>query len=226
VRDPIRRRIPTLCASLVVLGFIGGGASASTARNASRAYVFSSSVSPVTDATVKSTWRPGCPVGPTDLRLVHLSYIGFDGTEHQGEIVVNRTVVGAVVTVFRQLFAKRFPIRSMEPEDAFNGSDPASMAADNTSGFNCRYAVAPGPKTWSVHAYGEAIDVNPVENPYVEGGVVQPSSGKRFLNRSDDRPGMAVPGGTLNKAFASVGWFWGGRWTASPDYQHFSSTGG
>jgi hypothetical protein len=100
------------------------------------------------------------------------------------------------------------------------------MAADNTSAFNCRYAVAPGPKQWSVHAYGEAVDVNPVENPYLEGGKVRPSAGKPYLARSRVRPGMAVAGGKLVQAFALVGWQWGGRWTGSPDYQHFSSTGG
>jgi hypothetical protein len=100
------------------------------------------------------------------------------------------------------------------------------MAADNTSAFNCRYAVAPGPKQWSVHAYGEAIDVNTVENPYLEGGVVMPAAGRRYLDRSRYRAGMAVAGGTLVEAFAAAGWQWGGRWSGSPDYQHFSLTGG
>ena len=76
-----------------------------------------------------------------------------------------------MLDVFRRLYAERFPIRRMVPEDAYGGSDPKSMDADNTSGFNCRYAVAPGPPQWSAHAYGEAIDVNPVENPYLEGGL-------------------------------------------------------
>jgi hypothetical protein len=114
----------------------------------------------------------------------------------------------------------------MIPESHFKGSDPASMAADNTSGFNCRFAVANGASVWSVHAFGEAIDVNPVQNPYVFNGVAQPVAGKAYLNRRDIRPGMAVIGGTLNNAFASVGWRWGGRWTDSPDFQHFSATGG
>jgi hypothetical protein len=100
------------------------------------------------------------------------------------------------------------------------------MAADNTSGFNCRFAVSPGPPQWSVHAFGEAIDVNPVENPYLEGGAVQPPAGAAYLTRSLVRPGMAMPGGQLVEAFAAVGWAWGGRWSAAPDYQHFSLTGG
>ena len=141
-------------------------------------------------------------------------------------MVVNATVVTAVVRVFATLYDKRFPIHMMVPEAVFEGKDPSSMAADNTSGFNCRYAVTTGPKQWSVHAYGEAIDVNPVQNPYVFNGAAQPVAGQAYVNRSDVRPGMAEPGGVLNDAFASVGWFWGGRWSASPDYQHFSSTGG
>ncbi|TML52642.1 MAG: M15 family metallopeptidase [Actinobacteria bacterium] len=104
--------------------------------------------------------------------------------------------------------------------------DERSLEHDNTTGFNCRYAVAPGPKRWSVHAYGLAIDVDPVENPYVEGGRVHPRAGRAFLDRSHVRPGMAVWGGTLVRAFAAVGWRWGGRWTSAPDYQHFSRTGG
>ena len=100
------------------------------------------------------------------------------------------------------------------------------MAADNTSGFNCRYAVANGTPEWSVHAYGEAIDVNPVQNPYVFNGVAEPVAGHAYVNRLDVRPGMAEAGGALNSAFASVGWLWGGRWTDSPDFQHFSATGG
>ena len=183
-------------------------------------------VSVVDAAQLPSTWRPGCPVGPAELRMLHLGYVGFDGRQHVGTMVVAAPVVDQVIAVFRQLDEARFPIRTMVPEDAFGGKDPESMAADNTSGFNCRYAVAPGPPAWSAHAYGEAIDVDPVENPYLEGGQVQPSAGAAYLNRSDVRPGMAVPGGALVLAFASVGWHWGGRWTANPDYQHFSSTGG
>jgi hypothetical protein len=180
----------------------------------------------VTARELGASWHAGCPVGPAQLRLVRLSYVGFDGRAHTGSLVVNRAVVGQVERVFARLYAARFPIRSMRPVSAFGGSDPHSMAADNTSAFNCRTAVAPGPKQWSVHAYGEAIDVNTVENPYVEGGAVLPAAGRRYLDRGSYRPGMAVPGGTLVTAFASVGWQWGGRWTGSPDYQHFSLTGG
>jgi D-alanyl-D-alanine carboxypeptidase len=187
---------------------------------------FASSTSPVTAADVPYTWRPGCPVGPASLRMLHLRYWGFDGKAHMGRMVVNESVVPDVVTVFRALYDKRFPIKEMVPEDAYHGNDNVAAAADDTSGFNCRYAVAAGPPRWSVHAYGEAIDVNDVQNPYVDGNTIIPPAGAAYLNRNDVRPGMAVPGGELVEAFASVGWYWGGRWAATPDYQHFSLTGG
>jgi hypothetical protein len=181
---------------------------------------------PVTAAQLGRSWRPGCPVRPAELRILRVSYVGFDGRTHTGSIVVNRRVTRDVTVVFSRLYAARFPIHRMRPVAAYGGSDTRSMAADNTSGFNCRYAVAPGPKSWSVHAYGEAIDVNTIENPYVEGGRVLPPAGRAYTNRARARRGMAVAGGVLVRAFASVGWLWGGRWSASPDWQHFSRTGG
>ncbi|HVW90569.1 MAG TPA: M15 family metallopeptidase [Gaiellaceae bacterium] len=180
----------------------------------------------VTARQLGASWHPGCPVGPAQLRTVTVSYVGFDGRAHTGSLVVNRAVVRDVEAVFRRLYEARFPIRHMTPVARYGGSDTRSMAADNTSAFNCRYAVAPGPKQWSVHAYGEAIDVNTVENPYLEGGRVLPPAGRAFTDRGRYRKGMAVAGGVLVRAFASVGWLWGGRWAGSPDWQHFSKTGG
>jgi hypothetical protein len=165
-------------------------------------------------------------VAPGKLRSIRLSYVGFDGKAHTGKIIVNARVVRRVIKVFTILYRARFPIRRMEPVDVFHGSDPRSMAADNTSGFNCRRAVASGPPQWSMHAYGLAIDVNTVQNPYVEAGAgVQPPAGAAYLNRSDHRPGMAYRGGVLVSAFRSIGWGWGGYWSGSPDYQHFSVNG-
>jgi hypothetical protein len=187
---------------------------------------FRDSSAPVSAALLGGSYRLGCPVPPSQLRVVSLSYVGFDGRSHQGAIVVNATVVPAVVRVFARLYAERFPIRRMEPIAVYGGSDDRSMAADNTSGFNCRYAVSAGAKQWSEHAYGEAIDVDPLENPYVFEGAVLPPRGRRYLDRGDVRPGMAVRGGQLVLAFAAVGWQWGGRWPGSPDYQHFSENGG
>jgi hypothetical protein len=187
---------------------------------------FTHSEARVTRAQLGASWHAGCPVAPSRLRLLGLRYWGFDGKPHTGSLVVHADVAREVVTVFARLYAVRFPVRRMRPVDAYGASDERSMAADNTSAFNCRYAVAPGPRRWSVHATGKAIDVNPVENPYVEGGKVRPAAGEAYLNRARVRKGMAVRGGPLVRAFADVGWSWGGRWAGTPDYQHFSATGG
>jgi hypothetical protein len=199
----------------------------SPAPAAPRWPAFSATVSgPLTPEDVPFSWRPGCPVPPGQLRAIRLPYAGFDGRAHTGEIIVNASVVAQVIKVFRILYRARFPIAGMEPVDAYHGSDPRSMAADNTSGFNCRYADAPGPPQWSMHAYGLAIDVNTVQNPYLEPGLpAQPPAGAAYADRSDIRPGMAYPGGILVSAFSSVGWGWGGYWAGSPDYQHFSVNG-
>jgi hypothetical protein len=178
----------------------------------------------VSAADLPHTWRVGCPVGPSALRAVTLRFYGFDGRAHDGVLVVAASASTGVVAVFRQLYAERFPIRRMVPVDAYGGSDDRSVAADNTAGFNCRKAVTTGPASWSMHAYGLAIDVNPVENPYIEGGRVIPPAGSAFVNRSRVRPGMATAGKTVVAAFAARGWRWGGRWSA-PDYQHFSTNG-
>jgi hypothetical protein len=187
---------------------------------------FHASSAPVTAAELGASWHPGCPVGPSQLRTVRVSYVGFDGRAHTGTLVVNSAVVADTETVFRRLYVVRFPIKRIEPIARYGGSDTRSMAVDNTSAFNCRYAVASGPKRWSVHAFGEAIDVNTIENPYVLGGKVLPPAGRPYVDRSRYRKGMATANGVLVRAFASVGWLWGGRWTASPDWQHFSKTGG
>lgn len=178
----------------------------------------------VTAADLPSSWRPGCPVGPEDLRQIQLSYWGFDDQAHTGVLVVHATEVEAMTDVFRRLYERRFPIRRIEPIDVYGGSDEASTAADNTAAFNCRNAVASGPPQWSAHAYGRAIDVNPLENPYILNGKVLPPEGAPYVDRTNVRPGMAVRGGELVNAFAASGWSWGGVWV-NPDYQHFSATG-
>jgi D-alanyl-D-alanine carboxypeptidase len=186
---------------------------------------FVARVERVAAADLPFSWHSGCPVGPAQLRRVRLSYVGFDRRRHLGALVVNASVVPQVAVVFRTLYRARFPIRRIQPIDAYHGSDDRSAAADNTSAFNCRRAVTAGPKSWSMHAYGEAIDVNDVENPYLEGARVIPPAGKAYVDRTKVRPGMAVAGGVLVRAFASVGWGWGGQFAGTPDYQHFSTNG-
>jgi hypothetical protein len=186
---------------------------------------FRASVSAVRWSDLRHSYRVGCPVAPRQLRLVRVSYWDFDRRSRRGSLVVNRRVTEDVISVFRRLYRARFPIRRMVPVSAYRGSDDASMADDNTSAFNCRAAVGSTTGAWSTHAYGLAIDVNPVENPYLLRGRPLPPAGRRYLDRAHVRPGMAVEGGVLVRAFESVGWKWGGRWGGSPDYQHFSSPG-
>ena len=162
---------------------------------------------------------------PTQLRALQLSYWGFDGQAHTGSMVVNTSVVSSIIDVFATLYNARFPISEMVPVSAYGGDDNAAAAADDTSGFNCRLAVASGPPQWSMHAYGEAVDVNDVQNPYVDGSTVIPPAGAAYLDRGDVRPGMALTGGTLVQAFAAAGWYWGGDWMGTRDYQHFSING-
>jgi hypothetical protein len=170
------------------------------------------------------SWHDGCPVSLDDLRLLKLSYYNFKGRVRSGSLIVNKDAVPAIKSVFRQLFAAKFPIKRMVLIDYYGGSDFRSIEADNTSAFNCRNVA--GTSRWSQHAYGRAIDVNPIENPYVyaSGASSHKDSGP-YLNRSTYQDGMAVEGGVLVKAFDSVGWSWGGRWSGEKDYQHFSSTG-
>jgi hypothetical protein len=187
---------------------------------------FTHSTSRVTAAELTRSWHRACPVAPAGLRRLRVSHWGFDGRVHNGTLVVNERAVTPLVRVFARLYAARFPVRRMRPIDAYGGSDERSLAADNTAAFNCRYVIGPGPRRWSAHAYGLAIDVNPVENPYLESGRVHPRAGRAYLDRSRVRPGMAVAAGVLVRSFAAVGWSWGGRWRGSPDYQHFSAGGG
>ena len=160
----------------------------------------------------------------SSLRLITVTFHGFDGRAHDGRLVVSAHVAPGVVKVFRTLYEGGYPIRRMVPIDAYGNDDDRSLAADNTAGFNCRNVA--GTSRWSMHASGEAIDINPVENPYLEGGRVRPAAGKAYLDRTRARPGMAAEGGELVGAFSAAGWSWGGRWSGSPDYQHFSVTGG
>jgi len=184
---------------------------------------FAVTVHGVTAAQLAKSWHRGCPVGPTGLRMVTVTAWGFDGSVHRGQVVVNRDAVPAVIRVMRRLFALHYPIRRMRPVSAYGADDHRSMAADNTSAFNCRFVS--GTSNWSQHAYGRAIDLNPLENPYVDGGHVSPPGGRRFADRRLHVKGLVHDGDAVVRAFATAGWGWGGHWSGAKDYQHFSATG-
>jgi hypothetical protein len=170
------------------------------------------------------SWRPGCPVGLDQLRLLTVNHWGFDGEVHRGRLVVHRDEAGEMLAAMRSLFRLHYPIRQMRLVDAYGADDHRSMDADNTSAFNCRFVA--GTSTWSEHAYGRALDLNPRENPYVTAsGYVSPPAGAPYADRSQHAPGLVHRGGPVVRAFAAVGWEWGGNWAWPKDYQHFSAGG-
>jgi hypothetical protein len=190
------------------------------------AAAFATTVAPITPGTVArmaSSWRPGCPVPLADLRLVTVTHWGFDGRPHQGELVVHADHAEAIGAVFAELFEAGFPIEQVRLVDEFGGDDNRSMAANNTSAFNCRRAT--GSARWSEHAFGRAVDINPVQNPYLtRGGAVLPPAGGGFTDRTSTVQGLITAEGSVVAAFRRIGWRWGGAWP-NPDYQHFSATG-
>ena len=213
-----RAAVATVVA-LLVLAVIASASVVVPAR-ASSLPPYRSTMRTATKADVALSWHPGCPVGPGSLRVLRLTYLGFDGRAHTGTLVVSAKVASDVRYAFRRLYEKRFPIRGMKRVDLYGGSDNRSMAADNTSAFNCRKAVQAGPATWSNHAYGVAVDINPRENPYVLGGKVLPPAGSAYLNRSSKAKGVIHARGPVVGVFSSLGFRWGGVWS-NPDYQHF-----
>ena len=222
----MRERLPVLVVVLLGVLLWGGAASGLGAGSGAppfRAVVRALSATERAEMT-PSVWRAGCPVALSDLRHVSLPYIGFGERARRGALVVNASAADAVVAIFRELYRARFPIRRMRPIEAYGGDDFASIEADNTSAFNCRPAT--GSSRWSNHAYGLAVDINPIENPYVSGGRTSHPASRPYLDRSRVRPGMAVAGGPLVDAFDARGWGWGGRWSGTLDYQHFSQNGG
>ncbi|WP_234392192.1 M15 family metallopeptidase [Streptomyces sp. WM6378] len=182
------------------------------------------SVSDVPAAKLGRSWHPGCPVPPSGLRLIQMNHWGFDGRVHPGELVVGEQAVAPLLYVFERAFEAHFPIRQMQVMAEFDGDDVAAMAADNTSAFNCR-SVTGDPTQVSQHSYGDAVDINTLENPYVDvNDVVYPSAGAVFLDRNRHDKGMIHRGDAISTAMREIGWLWGGRWSP-PDYQHFSANG-
>jgi hypothetical protein len=175
-------------------------------------------------------WHQGCPVGLSDLRVLTVSHWGFDGRRHTGRLIVNRTATRPLARVFGQLYRLHFPIHHMRLADVYGPSRGRPRDGDLSGSFECREAV-PSPCTggtgtgsWSMHAYGLAVDLNPVENPYVGCGQSRDPTAKLYRDRSRHRRGMVTR--RVIQAFGSIGWGWGGSWSGNTkDYMHFSSTG-
>lgn len=171
----------------------------------------------------RSTWRAECPVKATDLEWIRLTFWGFDHRRHTGELLANRSATDALVAAFRKLYEARFPIEEMRITTKAELDAPPTGDGNDTGAFVCRPTV--GSTSFSQHAYGLAVDVNPFQNPYHKGDLVLPELASSYLDRSWERPGMILAGGPVVRAFASVGWTWGGTWHSLKDLQHFSANG-
>jgi len=177
---------------------------------------------------VGRSWHSGCPVPIEDLRHVGVSYWDFHGEVRTGPLAVNEMVAHDILWVFRRLFRAKFPIKRIvlppkyrppRPQDYWN-KHPTSP----TGAFNCRPAT--GSTSLSHHSYGWAIDINPLQNPYVRSdGTVLRHIAKPYRDRSLHRKGMIHEGDIVVRSFARIGWEWGGHWRTLKDYMHFSLTG-
>ena len=176
---------------------------------------------------VGRNWHPGCPVGIQDLRHVHVSYWDFHGSVQQGPLIVHEDVAADVLWVFRRLFRAGFPIHRIDLPPRYRPPRPEDRLSTRnlTSAFNCRPATG-NPGSLSHHSYGWAVDINPLQNPYVRSdGSVLRRAVRPYLERTLRRQGMIHPGDVVVRSFARIGWTWGGDWRTLKDYMHFSLTG-
>lgn len=178
-----------------------------------------------------TTWRAGCPVPLSDLRLLRFNHVGLDGEIERGRMVVNASVAEDVLWVFRRLFEARFAMKRVDLAREFDRSrweERRHSRRSVTASFNCRVVITPaGPgTTFSQHSYGLAIDINPLQNPYVRSdGWVRNRFARPYVDRSKDLAGMIHDGDVVVRSFAAIGWAWGGRWSGGKDYMHFSLAG-
>jgi hypothetical protein len=185
---------------------------------------YHSTVSAVPAAVLaRSTWQAACPVPSSALAYLTMSFRGFDGRAHTGEMLVNASIATKVTQVFGALFAEKFPIEEMRVTTNAEQAAPPTGDGNDTADFVCRPAV--GQTNWSSHAYGLAVDVNPFCNPYHKGAEVVPELASAYLDRGYVRPGMILPGDATVRAFTAIGWTWGGIWTSPQDLMHFSANG-
>ncbi len=171
-----------------------------------------------------NSYGSGAKISMDELNYVRVLYYGFDGQTHQGELIVSRLVSGDILEIFSELYDKHYPIAKMTLIDAYKGDDEASMADNNTSAFNWRNVGGSG--TLSMHAYGLAVDINPLMNPVVmtkpDGTqTIRPPAGEAYSDRNAKIQGLIMKGDVCYEAFISRGWQWGGDFASMKDYQHF-----
>lgn len=183
---------------------------------------FEPTVDPAPDEVVaRSTWDEACPVALADLRYVTVPFWGFDGEVHTGELLLHADAVDAVLAGFQVLFDRRFPIEEMRITTPAELDAPPTGDGNNTGAFVCRATRGSG--SWSDHAYGRAVDINPFHNPYVKGDLVLPELASTYADRSNLRPGMLTEDDVAG--FTGAGWGWGGLWQSLKDHMHLSASG-
>lgn len=170
------------------------------------------------------SFRENPNISLNDLVLVRAPYYGFDGTVHVGEMVIHHTLGEELLEIFKELCDKKFPIEKMKLIDEYDGDDDASMADNNSSAFCYRELTGGG--ELSSHAWGTAVDINPLYNPYVrkwedDSALVLPPAGAQYLDRTQEQKGMILVGDDCYQAFIKRGWEWGGDWEEFSDYHHF-----
>jgi hypothetical protein len=175
------------------------------------------------EVIARSTWKRGCPVAAADLSWLRLRFWGFDKRRHTGELLVNRSAADSLVSAFHHIYEARFPIEEMRITGLAELDAAPTGDGNNTSAFACR--TTRGDTSYSQHAYGLEVDVNPFQNPYRRGDVVLPELASSYLDRSWVRPGMVTPDGPVVDAFSAIGWTWGGTSHSPKDLQHFSQNG-
>jgi len=153
------------------------------------------------------------------LTYLTITHVDFYGEYQIGHMIVADEIGEEVLEIFMEIFESRFPIYSIRLIDYFNALDYYSMAANNSVSFNFRYIA--GTTVISRHGFGMAIDINPIQNPYIRGETIWPAAGVAYLDRDYVRPGMIVRGDAVYQAFVGRGWTWGGNWTSPRDYHHF-----
>jgi hypothetical protein len=228
----MRRVALAVCAGIALAGCTRAqDASPAIASStvATPAGAFQSSIETLTPTQARwmtgITWHPGCPVAIEDLRLLQISYYDFSGAVVQGRMVANQRVAADLVQVFNRLYDARFPLERVDAPDLYPPAERPTKRRNISIGFNCRDIA--GTDTWSQHAYGLAVDINPTQNPWVDDhGKVVPRVGSPYVDRTQELPGMIHPGDVVVTAFAEIGWRWGGDWSSPKDYMHFSLSGG
>lgn len=183
-------------------------------------FAYSSLSEEVRDRIIGVSYKDNDKIKIEDLVYVQVTHWGFDDKEYTGELIVNKKIANDVVEIFQELYEAKFPIDKINIIDEYDASDELSMLDNNSSAF-C-YREVPGSNgKLSNHSYGIAIDINPVQNPYVKNDIILPESGKEYLDRENIRKGMIVEGDPCYNAFKQRGWIWGGEWNSLKDYQHF-----